>query len=148
MIPEADRKRMLQLLHNTHLETESMLRLARGKFFWPGMSKDIKEVYKMYKDCKTESIAKIHKKASVIPQDLMMIAPGEHLSMDYATYVGKKYLIIKDVHSGFIDVKWTKNQTTEEAERCVHEWSFTFGLPHHVRTDGGPAFRDKFQKYL
>ena len=95
-----------------------------------------------------ESIAKIHKKAPVIPQDLMKIAPGECLSMDYATYEGKKYLIIKDVHSGFIYGKRTKNQTTEEAERCVHEWSFTFGLPHLVKTDGGPAFRDKFQKYL
>ena len=25
---------------------------------------------------------------------------------------------------------------------------FTFGIPHSIRTDGGPAFREKFQKYL
>ena len=133
MIPETDRKRILELLHNTHLETESMKRLARGKFFWPGMSKDIREIYKTCKDCKTESIAKIHKKVSVIPQDLQMIAPGEKLTMDYATYERKQYLIIKDVHSGFIDVKRTKNQTTEEAERCVHEWSYTFGLSKAIK---------------
>ena len=57
-------------------------------------------------------------------------------------------MIIKDKASGFIDVKATKDQTTAEAQRCVHEWAFTFGLPHEIKTDGGPAFREGFQSYL
>ena len=57
-------------------------------------------------------------------------------------------MIIKDVSSGFIDVKSTKDQTTQEAQRCVHEWAYTFGIPHALRTDGGPAFRDRFQDYV
>ena len=68
--------------------------------------------------------------------------------MDYATYEGRRYLIIKDFSTGFIDVKRTKDQSTSEAEKCVHEWSYTFGLPHSIRTDGGPAFRDRFKRYL
>ena len=147
-IPLADRQRILDLLHATHLETESMKRLARSKFLWPGMSKAIETVYKTCQVCKEESNSKVHKKASVIPQDLTMLAPAESLNMDYATYEGRRYMIIKDVSSGFIDVKSTKDQTTQEAQRCIHEWAFTYGLPHAVRTDGGPAFRQRFQDYL
>ena len=148
IIPESDRKNMLSLLHNTHLETDSMKRLARGKFWWPKMSKDIEEIYRTCQECKEESNSKVHKRAEVIPADLTMMAPAEELSMDYATYENKKYMIIKDKASGFIDVKQTKDQTTAEAQRCVHEWSFTFGLPHKIKTDGGPAFREGFQSYL
>ena len=93
------------------------------------MGKAIETVYKTCEDCKEESNNKVHKKASVIPADLTMLAPGESLSMDYATYEGRKYLIIKDVSSGFIDVKRTKDQTTQEAERCVHEWSLRLVFP-------------------
>ena len=42
IIPESDRKNMLTLLHNTHLESESMKRLAHGKFWWPRMGKEMR----------------------------------------------------------------------------------------------------------
>ena len=148
IIPESDRTNMLTILHNTHLESDSMKRLARGKFWWPRMSKDIEEKYKSCQDCKEEGISKMHKRAVVIPADLTMMAPAEELSMDYATFENRKYMIMKDKASGFIDVKATKDQTTAEAQRCVHEWAFTFGLPHEIKTDGGPAFREGFQSYL
>ena len=67
LIPPGDRKRILGLLHRTHLETESMKRIARGKFFWPGMAKQIETMYKTCEDCKEESNNKMHKKANVIP---------------------------------------------------------------------------------
>ena len=53
-------------------------------------------------------------------------------------------MIIKDQACGFIDVKHTKDQTTQEAKRFVHEWAFNFGLPHKIKTDGGPAFRESY----
>ena len=38
--------------------------------------------------------------------------------------------------------------TTAEAQNVVHEWSFNFGVPHVIKTDGGPAFREGFKSYL
>ena len=112
------------------------------------MSSQIEQTYKSCEECVREGISKIHKKAFVIPTDLTMLAPGEELSCDYATFANRKYLIIKDKATGFLDVKHTKDQSTAEAQRCIHEWSFTYGLPHQVKTDGGPAFREGFQSYL
>ena len=147
LIPEKERENLLEQLHSTHLESDSMKRLARGRFWWPKFSKDIEEKYKSCSDCKTESNSKMHK-VEVIPPDLCMLAPSEEISMDYATFGTRKLLIIKDRATGFLDVQETKDQTTQEAMKCVHRWAFTFGLPHSVRTDGGPAFRDGFISYL
>ena len=77
-----------------------------------------------------------------------MLAPGEQLSMDYASYGSSKYLVIKDRASGFLAVENTKDQTTSEALKGTHKWCFTYGLPHSIRSDDGPAFRQGFTDYL
>ena len=68
--------------------------------------------------------------------------------MDFASIGTKKYLILKDKSTGFLHAKITKDQTTSEAQKVVHEWAYTFGVPHVIKTDGGPAFRDAFKSYL
>ena len=57
-------------------------------------------------------------------------------------------MIIKDRMTGFLSVKQTKNQTVAEAIKYTHEFIYTYGLPHKVRTDGGPAFRMAFTDWL
>ena len=72
----------MRILHDTLLETDAMKRLAREKFFRKNMSQEIEQTYKSCKECTEEGLSKVHKKATVIPEDLTMIAPGEELSMD------------------------------------------------------------------
>ena len=148
LIPEAERKQLLRTLHDTHLESDNMKRLARGKFFWAGMSKEIEKIYESCEECIQEGLSKVHKRAIVIPEDLSLLAPGESVSMDYASIENKKYLILKDKATGFLHAKITKDQTASEAQKVVHEWAFTFGIPHVIKTDIGPAFRDSFKSYL
>ena len=68
--------------------------------------------------------------------------------MDFASYGSNKFLVIKDRASGFLAVEQTKDQTTSEALKGTHKWCFTYGLPHAVRSDDGPAFRKGFTDYL
>ena len=147
LIPASDRANMMEKLHSTHLETEGMKRLCRGKFWWPKHSQDLAELYRGCTKCKEDSNAKVHR-PEVIPEDLTLLAPGEQVSMDFASYGSRKYLIIKDRTSGYLSVEMTKDQTTKEAIRATHLWVYTFGLPHKIRTDDGPAFRKGFQDYL
>ena len=79
LFPEAERKNLLQTLHDTHLESDYMKRLARGMFFWLGMSAEIEKVYESCEDCIKEGLSKVHKRASVIPEDLSLLA-GKLLS--------------------------------------------------------------------
>ena len=124
-----------------------MKRLCRAKFWWPSHNKDLSELYRSCVKCKEDSNAKVHR-PEVIPEDLTLLAPGEQVSMDFASYGNRKYLIIKDRTSGFLSVEVTKDQTTSEAMRATHQWCYTFGLPHSVRSDDGPAFRKGFKDYL
>ena len=54
VIPQQARKEMLMELHSTHMSSDGMKRLARGKFYWPQMSKDIEKVYKACEACKVQ----------------------------------------------------------------------------------------------
>ena len=61
-IPSVFQKELLEELHSTHLSGAAMQRIARQKFWWPGMAKDIEERYQVCKQCKDEAISKIQKK--------------------------------------------------------------------------------------
>ena len=113
-----------------------MKALYKGKFWWPNIAKDLERTYKTCEACKEESISKMQKKAAVTPDDLTMLAPGEEISLDFASMGTKKYLIIKDRMTGYLEAKQTKNQKVAEAIKYTHEFIYTYGLPHKVRSDG------------
>ena len=75
-IPSQFRGQLLGELHSTHLSTEPMKRLARGKFWWPGMQKEIEGTYTQCQPCKSEAIAKIQKRCEVRPLFLNNLLPG------------------------------------------------------------------------
>ena len=35
LIPKEERKKLVDSMHYTHMSADSMLRLAKGSFFWP-----------------------------------------------------------------------------------------------------------------
>ena len=44
MIPSRLRPQMLQIIHQGHMGTEKCLLKAKESLFWPGISRDIKEL--------------------------------------------------------------------------------------------------------
>ena len=80
------RKEILTELHSTHMSSEGMKRLARGKFYWTGMSKDIERVYMACEGCKENSRSKPNvnaKRSEVTPSTMETGAPGKLLSTDF-----------------------------------------------------------------
>ena len=98
----------------------------------PKISQELENRYKSCTGCKEDSISKLQKEVVVIPEDLTLLAPGEEISLDFASLGNKKYLIIKDKISGFLDVRETKNQTVSEGTKYTHDFIFTYGLPYRV----------------
>ena len=58
IIPELARTEVLQELHATHLSSDGMKRLARGKFHWYGMGKEIEKLAKECKSCQENGRSK------------------------------------------------------------------------------------------
>ena len=69
LIPKSQRKGLISKLHETHLSDASMLKLARGSFFWPKMTGEIRDFYKSCLPCQENAISKKQKKTEVIPDD-------------------------------------------------------------------------------
>ena len=96
---------------------------------------------------KCESVSKLHN-PEVIPDNLTMLAPVEEISMDFAIYGSRKFLVIKDKATWLIDVTETCYQTTPEAMKATRALVYNYGLPHCVHSDNGPAFRQGFTDIL
>merc|ERR1711895_339090 len=58
LIPQVAREEVLQELHATHLSADGMKRLARGKFHWVGMGKDIEKLARERKSCQENARSK------------------------------------------------------------------------------------------
>ena len=114
-IPTKYRPQLLRELHSTHLSGASMKKLARQKFFWPNMSKQIDQLYESCQSCKSEAIGKMQKRVKVRPLFLDSLCPGQCIHLDFLEFEGKHYLILKDSYSGWHKYYSCKDQTGQTA---------------------------------
>ena len=68
--------------------------------------------------------------------------------MDFAQFAGKYYIIVVDRSSGYTMVAATPDQMSDTALKYLRFLGNTYGFPSEVRSDGGPAFRCRFEAQL
>ena len=120
LIPEGDREAILEELHSTHLSSQGMKKLARGRITWKGMNKQIERVYESCESCLVHARAKPHRnnaRCEVIPSSLELTVAGEKVVADFAEYGPNKLLIIKDMYSGLMRVYAMKDLTMKSATK-------------------------------
>ena len=88
-IPTKYRPQLLRELHSTHLSGANMKKLARQKFFWPNMLKQIDQLYESCQSCKSEAIGKMQKRTEVRPLFLESLRPGRCIHLDFLEFEGK-----------------------------------------------------------
>ena len=125
------------------MSADSMLRLAKGSFFWPKMKSQLMEKYKSCNECLTNSIQKMEKPDN-LPQDLTAMMPGEQISVDFCDFGSKSILVIVDRVSSHLHAMLSKDKTFESAQKIMLDYFHTLGLPYLVTSDGGPCFRNKW----
>ena len=118
IIPEKARGVVLRELHSTHLSSDGMKRLARGKFHWSGIGKEIERVSKEYESCEENSRSKPNipgRRNEVIPSSLETGCAGELLSTDFDKYGRINLLIIRHRQSGLLRVYLPADNTMKSA---------------------------------
>ena len=88
LIPVAERKRLLDILHSTHLSGDSMFRMSKGKFTWPNLKSDLGKKYKSCEECLVNSRNKIYKNGH-ISEDLTAPFQENSLLWIMLNYWGK-----------------------------------------------------------
>ena len=97
--------------------------LARGKFWWPKIIKDIEEIYiKNCKPCRSESIAKLQKTCKIRPLFLDSLASGQVIHLDYQEYDSKHIFILKDQYSGWSKYYLTPDMTSQCAIKSFRDY--------------------------
>ena len=74
--------------------------------------------------------------------------PGQMVEMDYLEYHCDDYLSIVDVLTGFITCFKTRNKSSQEAIRCVREWTARRGRRISTKADYGSGFRKSCKEVL
>ena len=149
LIPNSQRKQMMDILHFSHSAGQSMYTQCRGKIFWPGMRKALKKKYDECNTCQEHKASQATPHTDVSGDDIFFnFHSGQRLQVDYCEKGNQDILMIVDYVSGFMQAFKTPRKSTEEAVKCLRSWGSKFGLPYEVKSDNGPAFHKEWETQL
>lgn len=145
LIPFCLRRKVLELLHDTHIGMVRMKALARTYVWWPGIDLDIENWCKCCRSCQSLSYKKNESELSNWPATHK---PFERVHIDFFNFQGNEFLILVDSYTKWLEVflmRKTDAKSTIEKLRSV----FTiFGLPNQIVSDNGPPFQSiEFEQF-
>jgi len=136
IIPQPMRETLLKKLHRVHQGSEKTIQRARSKWYWPGITEQIRRMVRDCDSCQEHQVRQ--KQLPAIP--VLTNAPMEKLGVDVFTYRGKTYQMIVDYHTGYPWVKQLKTQKAEELIAHLQDTCDMFGYPTEIVSDRGSQY--------
>ena len=125
-------KPILKLLHSSHSGITKSTNLARGLYFWPGMTNDIKQLVSAFQDC-------VHVLQSQPSNPMSTSAPSSHFGfpmlhvvLGLFSFAGKDYLICVDHWRGYPLYQLLRSLTSEAIIKIVSAWFNMLGWPSSI----------------
>ncbi|CAH2093016.1 unnamed protein product [Euphydryas editha] len=147
IIPKSMRTEILNILHEGHMGIEKTKNLARGLVFWPNIYHDIEMKVRQCETCMTYSTNKT--KEILLSHDQPSL-PWQRLATDLFDYNGKKYLLVVDYYSNYIEI--AQLNTDHRSQTVIQHLKSIFsrhGIPMQLVSDFGPPYNSQeFQKFL
>jgi uncharacterized protein len=141
IIPMSLRSEILSILHEGHLGIEKTKGQARGTVYWPNINSDIESKIKQCEYCLMHMNNK--------PKDPLMsheqpIYPWEKVSVDLFDYKSRKYLLVVDSYSNYIEVVHLSKGSDSNAVIANLKSIFArHGIPLQLMSDNGPPFNSQ-----
>ena len=126
---------MLALIHQGHLGVEKCLLKARDCLFWPGITKNIKE---MSSSCATCMKYAKQQQKQLLEQHSLPSYPWQKLVSDLFDYKASQYLLVADYYSEFPIVRKLNSTTLAVVINHLKSIFAEYGIPEMIITDNGP----------
>jgi len=143
IVPLAQRKRILQVLHDSHSGIGKTRKLAQQLYYWPGINQDIANLISSCEKCQ-------EMRPSQGPEPIISRTasyPMESVSIDPFEAAGKKYLVMVDRYSSYPFVARLNSTVTSSITSIITDWFLEVGWPRIIGSDGGPQFRSAFEDF-
>ncbi|XP_013396158.1 uncharacterized protein K02A2.6-like [Lingula anatina] len=137
VIPPSLQKYMLSLIHESHLGVVKCKQRAREVMFWPGMNMEIEN---MVRDCINCSEYQNRLPAEPLKPTVPPDLPYTEVGCDIFYFGAKKYLLLIDYYSKYIDVVELNAATTTATINAIKYVFSCHGIPLKIRSDNGPQF--------
>lgn len=137
LVPFKLRKKVLELLHDTHVGIVRSKALARSYVWWPGIDVDIENWSKCCKACQSMQNRKSEKELSSWPATSK---PFERVHIDFFDLDSHKYLILVDDYSKWLEVIQMNSTIASVTINKLRSIFSVFGLPDEIVSDNGPPF--------
>ena len=144
-IPPLERAHVLADIHKGHQGEVKCIRRATELVWWPGMTKEIREIVKNCEIClENRRVPAEPLRATPLPE-----RPWWRLATDVLEHNGTQYIVVVDYYSRYIDAKPI---TTADSQNIISYFSSLFsllGVPGSLVSDNAAYFlSEAFKAFL
>lgn len=137
IIPQSLREDMLKLIHKSHLGMTKCKQRAREVMYWPNMNADIENTVK---DCASCAEYQNQQTSEPLKPTPTPDLPYNMVGSDLFDFESKKYLLLVDYYSKYIDVVELNSTTSKSVISAMKSVFACHGIPQRLRSDNGPQY--------
>ena len=135
-----------------HVGTDRTLELIKSRFYWPGMTDDIKHFVTKVCPCvkrKRQNATTAAPMKNIVTSEPLQIVGMDFLHLDRCQGGYEYLLVITNLFTKFVQVYPTRNKESRTvAEKIYSDYILRFGIPGEILHDQGKEFDNNLLRHL